>query len=234
MTTYKKYAIRQGDTLQSIAQNLLGDISQWTYLADYNSLSYPYINRLGDPTYKVSGVLQVGDDLVVPMPDSTPQEQIGLLNNSQKELVTEYVLGRDLSLIDDLSDEQTRGTTDETLSLSSADRTLSVVSGYDNLAQALIMRLNTPKGSLLLHPEYGNDLSSIIGLPNTKANVSKLLVAIEKAVRADSRITNVQVTASRVTGGTVYITLSVTPISFSEQFTLYLKTGDTGITLDTI
>lgn len=234
MTTYKKYAIRQGDTIQAIAQNLLGDATQWSSLVSYNKLSYPYINRLDEPKYRINSVLQVGDDLIVPMPDVSPQEEIGLLNSSQKELITEYALGRDLSIMDDLSDVQTRGTTDETLSLSASGRELDTVAGYNNLAQALIMRLNTPRGSLVLHPEYGHDMASIIGLPNTQPNVTKLLVAIEKAVRADERVADVTVNSTRVTEDEVYVTMEVTPLSFSEQFTLYLKTGDSSITLDTI
>lgn len=234
MTMYKKYAIRQGDTIQAIAQNLLGDATQWSSLVSYNKLSYPYINRLDEPKYRINNVLQVGDDLIVPVPDVSPQEEIGLLNSSQKELVTEYALGRDLSIMSDLSDIQTRGTTDETLSISASGRELDIVAGYNNLAQALIMRLNTPKGSLILHPEYGHDMASIIGLPNTQPNVTKLLVAIEKAVRADERVTNVTVNSTKVTEDEVYVTMEVTPLSFSEQFTLYLKTGDNSITLDTI
>jgi hypothetical protein len=39
-----EYMVRTGDTLQSIAQRLLGDAQLWMDIADSNSLTYPYIS----------------------------------------------------------------------------------------------------------------------------------------------------------------------------------------------
>ena len=46
---------------------------------------------------------------------------------------------------------------------------LGVVSGLDNLGQAVILRLLTPKGELapLAHPEYGSRLHELVGRQNT-------------------------------------------------------------------
>src|SRR5947209_14155752 len=46
---------------------------------------------------------------------------------------------------------------------------LQVVSGTDNLAQAVLMRLLTPRGELaaLGHPEYGSRLHELVGRQNT-------------------------------------------------------------------
>lgn len=37
---YSKYVINEGDTLQSISQNVLGDATKWYDLAEYNNLAY--------------------------------------------------------------------------------------------------------------------------------------------------------------------------------------------------
>ena len=227
---YRKYSIKQGDTLQSVSQGILGDATQWYDIAVYNNLSYPYINRLDEPKYKIDGVAQIGD--VITIPDSSTGSasiNVNLLNTNQKEEISELVLGRDLNITADLSDVQTRGTTDETVSLSSEGNNLSIVGGYENLTQAIIMRLNTPKGTLILHPDYGNNFSDIIGLPNTQANVNKLVVMIEQTIRQDDRISDVTVTTASVTEDTVTLEVTITPTSFEEQVTLYLASNNGNI-----
>jgi phage baseplate assembly protein W len=69
--------------------------------------------------------------------------------------------------------------------------------GRDNLAQAVVMRLLTPRGELeaLGHPEYGSRLHELIGRTNTAStrNLAKLYVLeslaaeprIEKVVRVE-------------------------------------------------
>lgn len=230
---YKRYPIKRGDTLQVIAQYYLGDSSEWINLVSYNNLKYPYINRLSEEKYNIPNVLQVGDDILIPIPDGQENStNIELLNGAQKYQVSSYVLGRDLNITENEEDIQRRGTTDETLELPNSVKDLKVVGGYDNLKQAIIIRLNTPQGSLLLHPEYGNTFSDIIGQPNTESNIRKLLVGIEKTLRQDERIKNVKVVANEVNADTVRIELSIEPINFSDQFTMYLKSGDKSIILD--
>lgn len=43
----KPYTIRQGDTLQGIAQAMVGDPAKWYEIAIYNKLTYPYIDEGG-------------------------------------------------------------------------------------------------------------------------------------------------------------------------------------------
>jgi phage baseplate assembly protein W len=56
----------------------------------------------------------------------------------------------------------------------------ATVDGADNLAQAIVMRLLTPRGELAAvgHPEYGSRLHELIGRPNTetKRNLAKLYI----------------------------------------------------------
>lgn len=229
---YKKYVIQEGDTLQSISQVLTGDASNWYTIAQYNSLEYPYINRLNDLKYNVSGVAQPGDILTIPVSSSDTEIDEGKINKEQRNKITELILGRDLNIVSDTSDIESRGTTDETLSLTSTNNNISIVGGYENLRQALLMRLNTPKGTLILHPEYGNNFSDILGMPNTRDNVDKLKVMVEQTIRQDERVENVEVSLASVTEDVVTLELLIYPINFSEQLSLYLTTNDTSIELN--
>lgn len=227
---YKKYSIRQGDTIQSIAQGMLGDETLWYDIASYNNLKYPYINRLDEDKYAIDNVAQIGDVITIPDDSTgTPTVNSSLLNSNQRDEVSQLVLGRDLNIVSDVSEIQSRGTTDETVTLSADNNGISIVTGYENLTQALLMRLNTPKGTLLLHPEYGNGFSDLLGQPNTQANVNKIVVMIEKTLRQDSRVSDVKVEATDVNRDTITVQVTITPIGFEEQFTLYLSTSNTNI-----
>jgi phage baseplate assembly protein W len=74
---------------------------------------------------------------------------------------------------------------------------LGRTAGRDNLAQAVVMRLLTPRGELeaLGHPEYGSRLHELVGRTNTTStrNLAKLYILeslaaeprVEKVVRVD-------------------------------------------------
>lgn len=222
---YSKYTITEGDTLQSIAQYILNDASKWYDIASYNKLVYPYI---GD--YSDTGVMSVGDTIIIPIStDDNYSISSDTLSDTQKNNLAGYVLGKDLSLIDDTSAIEGRGTTDEIISLESTGKNLSVVSGYENLVQALLVRLNTPIGTLLLHPEYGNNFSDILGQKNTVSNINKLQVGIEQTLRKDSRVSNVKVQSTEVEGEVVKIVVIITPIGLDEQLELYLGATSDGV-----
>ena len=73
-------------------------------------------------------------------------------------------------------------------------RDLALVSGRENLQQAVILRLLTPRGELsaLGHPQYGSRLHELIGEPasETRRNVAK--VHILEALAAEPRIAKVE------------------------------------------
>ena len=222
---YSKYIISDGDTLQSISQSVLGDANKWYDIATYNNLVYPYISDvLSD------NVVNVGDTIIIPITnDENYNMSADSLSDVQKNNLSSFVLGKDLSLIDDTSAIESRGTTDEIITLESSGKTLSTVSGYDNLVQALLVRLNTPIGTLLLHPEYGNNFSDILGQSNTLSNINKLKVGIEQTLRKDSRVSDVKIISTDIEDGTVKINVSITPIGLDEQLQLYLGANNDGI-----
>lgn len=66
----------------------------------------------------------------------------------------------------------------------------AAVEGVDNLAQALLVRLNTQAGDLsgLGHPEYGSRLSELIGRENTVSTRNLVRLFVLDAVRREPRV----------------------------------------------
>ena len=67
---------------------------------------------------------------------------------------------------------------------------IGCTSGRDNLAQAIIMRLLTPRGELtaLGHPSYGSRLHEIIGKQNTETKRNLIKLYILESLKAEPRI----------------------------------------------
>jgi phage baseplate assembly protein W len=67
---------------------------------------------------------------------------------------------------------------------------LATVSGRDNLGQAIMMRLLTPRGELaaLGHPEYGSRLHELIGRQNTATTRNLARLFILEAVQLERRV----------------------------------------------
>ncbi len=102
---------------------------------------------------------------------------------------------------------------------------LGAVSGRDNLAQAAIMRLLTPRGELaaLGHPEYGSRLHELIGKLNTETNRSLVRLYILEALQREPRIENVEEFTVQPTEGArngVDVLLRVQPIGDTATVTI--------------
>lgn len=70
---------------------------------------------------------------------------------------------------------------------------MRLVGGADNLGQAVIVRLLTPRGELaaLAHPEYGSRLHELVGKPNTATTRNLVKLYILESLQAESRIEEV-------------------------------------------
>ena len=106
---------------------------------------------------------------------------------------------------------------------------LGRVDGRANLAQALILRLITPKGSLaqLGHPSYGSRLVSLIGELNneTTRNLARLytLEALADERRVKQPVQNLNVLALDTSPDVLQISFSVLPIDDSDPLALSLE-----------
>ena len=93
--------------------------------------------------------------------------------------------------------------------------------GLENLAQAIIVRLLTPRGELaaLGHPEYGSRVHELIGRENTATQRNLLKLHVLEALQHEPRIAKVAelaVTPSPGTRSTVDVLLRVQPVGVTE------------------
>lgn len=181
--------VLHGDSLQQLAARELGDASRWVDIANINNLLPPYITD--DPALASDRVLLSGGVLLVPA-RSTPTAQTG---------TTELAIyGTDLSLEDgDFSADE------------SGD--ISVVSGRENLKQALQHAVVTERGELMWHPSYGSLIRSLLGAIGG-ASASLLAAQYVKAtLRADFRVKEVASSKATISGDVVRVECYVVPVT---------------------
>lgn len=71
---------------------------------------------------------------------------------------------------------------------------MGLVGSTDNLGQAVMLRLLTPRGELseLAHPEYGSRLHELIGRPNTPTTLNLMKLYILESLKGEPRIAEVK------------------------------------------
>ena len=97
--------------------------------------------------------------------------------------------------------------------------------GLENLAQALLLRILTPRGELaaLAHPEYGSRVFELIGRENNSTQRNLLKLYILEAVKAEPRVDKVVELKAEPSPGlrsTVDVLLRVKPIGASGIVTI--------------
>lgn len=184
---YRFAETQRGDSLQLIASREMGDATQWQTLIDYNGLIPPYITD--DPTQAGPGVILTGAMILVPAP--VPIATATIDPNA--------VFGTDIKL----SNGQ----------LATANGDFDMVSGRDNLKQALGNRIETERGDLLMHQDYGSLHPRLVGAVN--GPTSGLLAAqyVKAAVQADPRVQSVISATATITADVTAIEVEVQPIA---------------------
>jgi phage baseplate assembly protein W len=99
---------------------------------------------------------------------------------------------------------------------------LDVAAGRDNLGQAVVLRLLTPRGELaaLGHPDYGSRLHELIGRPNTETtrNLVRLFIleSLAREPRIEPKGVTVAVEPLPGTRDSVEVRLTIQPIGGAE------------------
>lgn len=182
---YIVHTVGVGDTIQSIG--LLYDVD-WTELAIVNGLEYPYIDdsiELNEYA-NVDTVAKVGSKLVIP----TKGLNIPKKTNNIADEIEKYAFGCDLDLFSfDTSKVVNLEIEGQLTDDGRGDIKLS--EGMENLRQQLIIRLGTPKGSLLLHPDFGTHILDYIGKRVTKELLIKIKLEVQECLMGDFRVLGV-------------------------------------------
>ena len=102
---------------------------------------------------------------------------------------------------------------------------MGVVSGRENLGQAIVVRLLTPRGELseLAHPEYGSRLHELIGRQNTETTRNLVKLFILESLQNEPRVEEVIEVTVEPTPGTrdsVTVRLRVRPVGVAEALTV--------------
>lgn len=227
MARYKKYTVNYGDTVQSIAQGQAGDVSFWHDIISYNKLEYPYIvDTVAEKMKNPEGLVTFGDSIIIPIEVDLLDTDVDALGNRDRELILSLALGRDLSMTDDEDYFKSRGGQDEIFSLSANDKgDVQTTSGVVNLKQAILARLLTPRGSLLLHPTYGSNINDLIGKRATLDNLVIIEDEIVATIKKDSRVRTVNAESSYIEEGTYHGEFTVYLHSLQEYFSFVVQ-GD--------
>ncbi len=189
------------DTLVSFAARELGNFELWPTVAILNNLVPPYIGAINSPP--VAGIALPGQKLFVPINTSsasatTPSQAI----TTQVPTYENNYLGVDIYLGPLGQNDMTQWTGD-----------FNLISGYQNLQNAILRRLQTTIGNLMFHPNYGSRIPPEIGNIMTSATAGYIKAYAESAILTDPRVyevTNVTATAD-TTVYAVGITATVTP-----------------------
>ncbi len=102
---------------------------------------------------------------------------------------------------------------------------MKTTSGRDNLGQAVVMRLLTPRGELttLGHPRYGSRLHEIIGRTNTANTRGLARLFILESLKEEARIASIEdvlITESPGRRSSIDVQIIVIPIGTTEALSI--------------
>lgn len=105
---------------------------------------------------------------------------------------------------------------------------LATVSGWENLSQAIWLRLGVPQGDLaqLGHPRFGSRLHHLIGRLVTPETISLAQAYVREALRREPRIagiTSLEVMPEPSLPGTLLIHVQVQPVGKADPIDLSLS-----------
>lgn len=225
-----------GDTIQAIAQRYLGNMNNWIELAEFNNLRYPYIvdtpqEKMQNPNHLVA----VGDTILVRVSNDEQTTLIADLKRmpefDQEELYA-LALGKDLDITPLPKDIGSPGWDSEILELKGTPKGgLAMVRGVENLKQALFIRLTTPLGSYVGHPNFGSKLYTYLGKKNTEENIKLINIEIERTLRMDGRVTHVEMHQSVIKNKVYAVSFKISSIALEDAFDFVIAAQDEGLVL---
>lgn len=187
ITGFRYVNTQHGDTLQAIALRELGDASLWSTLVWFNNLQPPYI--VDDPSEAGAGVIVTGSTIAVP----------AAVAEVDADVSPDEVFLADAKLVNGQ------------LQFENGD--MAVVSGRENLDQAVGNRMQTNNNELLFHPTYGLNFGRLKGALNGAVLELVAEQYVVDGMRNENRIKQVsQVTASS-SGDRLIVQCELVPIS---------------------
>jgi phage baseplate assembly protein W len=236
MSRFVQHIVKDGDTLQGIAQQRLGDMTQWVALAEFNGLRYPYIvDTVEEKMENPDHLATIGDTILIKVANDTESNLIQELKRSteydQEELYA-LALGKDLDILPLPVGLGDPGRDAEIFEMKGSKRgQLATVRGLENLKQSLYIRLITPKGSYVGHPLYGSNLHNYLGMKNTEENAALIDLEIERTLKTDSRVTFCEMISRKISGNTYTAAFTVSTITLEQAFEFVISARQDGLVI---
>lgn len=230
MVRYAKHVITHEDTVQSIAQKYANDVNFWQAIVAYNNLTYPYIvETVQEKMERPESLVTLGDTIIIPIEQNLLDIDTHTLQRRDEELILSLALGKDLKMTtEDETNVQDYGNYDSIFQLDSDNRgDLALVQGVENLKQAIIARLLTPKGSLLLHPDYGTNLHMMVGERGTINQMVRITDEITSTIFKDGRVEDVIVEETSIDEDVYFGRFTVELSAIEDYFELVISQDGT-------
>lgn len=178
--TWVIYKIKKGDTLGSIAARKLGNYGRFPEIARLNNLSLQ--------SYNLDNL--IGAKLKLPTLEKTQ------FNNNENRVysdsndVIENLLGRDIAL-----------TTNRDIQVDSSGD-IDLLEPQETFQQNINDMSEVPVGSLVLYPDYGNNIE--VGISGASVPKGVINSKVETMVRSDPRSDKVEPREARQDGDAIY------------------------------
>ncbi|UJQ43330.1 hypothetical protein [Staphylococcus phage vB_Sau_P68] len=227
---FKKHVVQHEETMQAIAQRYYGDVSYWIDLVEHNNLKYPYLVETNEEKMKdPERLASTGDTLIIPIESDLTDVTAKEINSRDKDVLVELALGRDLNITSDEKYFNEHGTSDNILAFNTdGNGDLDTVKGIDNMKQQLQARLLTPRGSLMLHPNYGSDLHNLFGL-NIPEQATLIEMEVLRTLTSDNRVKSANLIDWKIQGNIYSGQFSVEIKSVEESIEFVLGQDEEGI-----
>ena len=209
----REVRIEEGDTLAGLAAQYMGDARLWQYIAIVNGLKPPYINEqasmplvagvgsgstltgsaTGADGTPFSKTLGIGSKILIPTNQRSALDLpiLPVMGVPATEPAENQFLGTDLEL-EAVGGNfgSSRELYDIPIDTEGGGIDAKRISGKDNLAQALVIRLLTTRGSDTLYKNLGVD--RMVSLNFTELDLSIARFRIIDAISSDSRVSSIQ------------------------------------------
>lgn len=216
-TSAQLVPIGQNDSLPALAARYLGDARRWEDIADTNNLEPPFLDAQASQDLQTTDdkaldqALGTGDYLLIPnFTKSAAQRALtAVLGVRPSESPLVHLLGRDLAVVrtDTAGGAAAsyaaprRPQFDLPVDIAGGSQDAQVAEGIDNLAQGLLLRITTERGTDILYRRLG--LGRVVGTNQAGIDLEIARFRIAECLGVDARIAAVRsVTFEGIDAGT--------------------------------
>lgn len=197
VTTVSEDVVRQGDTIRSVAERLLGNSQNWKDIVLLNELVPPYISQVKRP-----GVLVPGDKILYPQSKAAPPPELthAVHGQDDPEFLSEAAYGRDIRLTSHLDADHGVERVDADID---ERGDLATITGVPNVHQAIRIKFSTERGQLKSHPFFGARFPK--GRKGDLRTFDEFRINTIATLLSDPRIENVKNLVITTTGDILHV-----------------------------